>query len=126
MTRRTYRGLFSAAQDAADIAPEHLHCRDLGHTWRPYSVARVPQRRQWREVLNCIQCGTLRTRWLSDLGEVLGSSYSYADGYQRIGLGAWTTDLRASVRVASLRQMWEGGTVETSTLTEEEGLKRGA
>lgn len=35
----------------------------------------------------------------------MSSSYAYADGYARVGQGPWTSDLRASVRIASLQLM---------------------
>lgn len=79
-------------------------CRDLGHYWQPYAVERVA--REWRETLSCGRCSTSRIRLLDDRGQVVSSSYKYADGYARVGLGPWTVDLRASVRIASLQLMF--------------------
>lgn len=114
MSRRNNRGLFAAARDVDDISREHLMCRDLGHQWVPYMVERVSQRRHWREVLACSRCSTYRTRFLDDRGLVISSSYAYADGYARVGQGAWTADLRASVRIASLQLMFDTDTVPTN------------
>ena len=89
----------------ADMTPNQLQCRDFGHSWRPYTVEFVPQRKHYLEALRCSRCRTMRVRVLGQRGELLGNRYIYADGYLVQGLGRMESDDRDAMRLASLEHL---------------------
>lgn len=96
-------------QAIAGMEPEHLHCRDFGHGWQPWTARRVPG--GYESVLRCARCLTVRVRKIGMRGQVLSTSYDYPDGYQVKGLGQLTGTDRDKVRLASLLALLpDGGT----------------
>lgn len=96
-----------ALETALETLPERfLECRDLGHSWRPWTARAFGGRLGgFESVLRCSDCGTLRTRTLSRTGAVMSSHYTYPDGYLVAGLGRLTGTDRDAVRLASIRHM---------------------
>lgn len=66
---------------AEQLSEKHLHCRELGHTWRSFTVKWDASARCYDRQLRCSSCRTIRRQTLSDRGHVLSNSYVYADGY---------------------------------------------
>lgn len=109
MPRRKLRAVSShtVELDSAigHMSPSQLQCRDFGHSWRPYTVEFIPQRRNYLEVLACTRCRSQRMRLLGERGELLGNAYRYSDGYLVKGLGRLDGDDRDSLRLASLQHL---------------------
>ena len=80
---------------------EYLSCRDTGHSWKPATAVRRPDKNIER-VLACVRCEARRTQLLDPRGYVLGSSYVYNKGYQFTGVGRLTTDGRARLRLTNI------------------------
>ena len=68
-------------QFAAGLSDRLLHCRELGHTWRPSTVQWDPQARSYDRRLLCRNCRTVRIQLLDRSGHVLSNRYQYPDGY---------------------------------------------
>lgn len=84
-----------------NILPEHLECRDLQHSWRPYTVKR--RGRVYIQTLQCSRCITQKTRKITDKGRVVGTPvYHYPPGYVVHGLGHMTAEERGEVRMRSM------------------------
>lgn len=73
-----------------ELNPAFVQCRSLGHEWR-HRVAIDPEEPQpfgargmkgTRSV--CEMCGTVRTKWISRIGEVM-TRYRHPDGYRQKG-----------------------------------------
>lgn len=66
-----------------DLSNDFLRCRTYGHSWDDFypDDMRSPSF-GWRESLRCTRCTTERHRLIGRHGEVMQSSYYYADGYQ--------------------------------------------
>lgn len=82
-----------------------LHCRDFGHNWKPYRATWNPQFKYYEASLRCIRCKTQRTRFIGPRGEMAGSKYEYADGYQMSGYGRMTGGERDHIRLASITHL---------------------
>lgn len=66
---------------AHSLSDKVLHCRELGHTWRPWGASEERQAKCYIRTTRCSQCRTLR-HWVIDYqGHVVSSHYSYPDGY---------------------------------------------
>jgi hypothetical protein len=89
----------------ANMKTAHIQCRDFGHSWQPYTVERIPQRKRWAETLRCQRCHTHRVRFISDNGGLVGSTYRYVEGYRIEGMGAMTADTRSVMRLAVLQRL---------------------
>lgn len=95
----------------ADISSDFVLCRDLTHSWQPFTAAviknGVTQRKEIHRVLTCQRCATKRTQRLSSRGEILGNSYSYPQGYVLVGAGRLSVDDRAALRLRSVNEQWK-------------------
>jgi hypothetical protein len=69
------------ADFAAGLGARALHCRELGHNWRPLTATWDPKARVFDRSLRCPSCQTIRRQVLSQRGEVLGNRYEYPPGY---------------------------------------------
>lgn len=58
-----------------------LHCRELGHTWRSWTVTYDAKAKCYDRRLRCSSCKTFRNELLDRTGDVIRSSYTYAAGY---------------------------------------------
>lgn len=79
---------------------DQLLCRDLQHSWSPYT-ARRHQGGFLRELL-CTRCGSLKNQYLDADGFILRSKMMYPVGYVRPGEGRMTRAERAELRVRNL------------------------
>lgn len=66
---------------AARLPDKALHCRELGHTWRPLVASWEAEARAFHRRLRCASCRTERVQVLSARGHVLSNRYDYAAGY---------------------------------------------
>lgn len=94
---------FELGKAIAELQPEHIQCRDFGHSWRPYHAIWMPKLNYYEAILKCARCGTERMRLIGARGQILGSKYEYADGYTMKGAGRMSTSDRDQVRLASIR-----------------------
>lgn len=67
---------------AAGLPEKFLHCRELGHTWRPFTVQFDSVARAYDRVLRCSRCYTRRIQTLTTSGHIVSSRYDYVNGYQ--------------------------------------------
>lgn len=65
---------------AGRLNGKQLHCRELGHVWRPNTVGSVPGGGYVRS-LRCTSCRTEREQVLDGSGTVLKNRYVYPEGY---------------------------------------------
>jgi hypothetical protein len=84
------------------MSESHLHCRDYGHSWRPYAARHVPSERVYEQTLRCSRCRTLRERLLDERGNVVSSHYNYAEHYLVKGMGRLDGEERGLIRLASV------------------------
>ena len=77
----TDQPVLSAADFAAGLSNRLLHCRELGHTWRPFTVSYDKQARAYDRQLRCSSCHTLRVQVLTEHGHVIRNGYKYVPGY---------------------------------------------
>lgn len=103
------RRLRAVKQATAEIAPEHLACRDFGHAWAPFTASWSSAERAYFVQLRCGRCATLRARVIDRQGALVANHYTYADGYLVKGLGRLTGGDRDAVRLASIQQLLNKG-----------------
>lgn len=66
---------------AARLTDAALHCRELGHTWRPLVARWESDSRSFHRRLRCSKCRTERVQLLSSRGHIVSNHYVYPDGY---------------------------------------------
>jgi hypothetical protein len=66
---------------AQHLSDRFLHCRELGHNWRPWTAEYDRKSRTYSRVLKCSGCRTERHQALDSTGTVVGNHYTYSDGY---------------------------------------------
>ena len=71
----------TAEEFAAELSDRLLHCRELGHTWRPFTVSFDKSSRSYDRRLRCASCRTIRKQLLDSRGHVIRNGYDYSDGY---------------------------------------------
>lgn len=71
----------TAAEFASALSNKFLHCRELGHTWRPHTVNWDAEARAYDRRLRCSSCHTVRVQLLDQYGHVLANRYDYPDHY---------------------------------------------
>ena len=71
----------SADVFSSRLSDKALHCRELGHTWRPLVASWEAESRTFHRRLRCPSCRTERVQVLSAHGGVLSNGYRYPDGY---------------------------------------------
>lgn len=89
---------------AEELSDAHLHCRELGHLWRPHSAGRYKDG-GFERVLRCNRCRTRRQQTLTGAGMVQTNKYIYPDGYQAKGLGRIVGEGRGILRIASITRV---------------------
>jgi hypothetical protein len=80
-TSTTTEAPMSADDFAAGLSNKLLHCRELGHNWRPFTVTWDKHAKCYDRRLKCPTCGTTRKQLLDQRGHVIRNGYDYADGY---------------------------------------------
>jgi hypothetical protein len=93
------------AEAIAAIDPDHVQCRDTGHTWSRHNARWIDADNCWEQTLKCRQCGSERVRWLSRSGAILSGRYEYTPGYTIKGVGRLSSSDRDGIR---LRGVMEG------------------
>src|SRR4030095_10304684 len=63
-----------------------LHCRELGHVWRPNTVTWDEAAVAYDRRLRCTSCRTERVQVLGASGAVLSNRYVYPEGYLAKGV----------------------------------------
>lgn len=86
---------------AAGLPKKYLHCRELGHLWRPYTARRHPDG-GFERTLRCSRCTTRRHQTLSSRGMVVSSHYEHPEGYLTQGIGRIAGDGRGLLRLESI------------------------
>ena len=71
---------------AAGLGDRVLHCRELGHVWRPLTVSWDAKARAYDRRLRCSSCRTVRVQVVTGKGHVLSNRYEYAPGYLAQGV----------------------------------------
>lgn len=90
---------------ADDLPEKFLHCREMGHNWRPFDAGRHRDG-GFERTLRCVRCRTKRVQHLSADGMLIGSpKLIYPDGYLRQGLGRIDGAGRGILRLASMRRI---------------------
>ena len=90
------------ADAVKEMPSEHVHCRNYGHNWGPFTAHRIAGGKGFDQVLKCARCGTTRHRVLDRFGDVVTNTYHYAEGYAVAGLGRLTGADRGTLRIASI------------------------
>lgn len=97
---------------AEGLGDRALHCRELGHNWRPLTAAWDRKARVFDRRLRCPSCRTERVQVLSQRGEIVSSHYVYPKGYlaqslsDHPGIGA----LRATFRLEAVHRFLDNVT----------------
>lgn len=92
----------------ADLPPEFVTCRDLGHSWRPWRAWNDTDEREYVQILRCSRCKTNRTRSIDYRGGRGSNRYSYPDDYQAPkGHGLLGQDGRADLRLLAIQRFIE-------------------
>ena len=81
---------------------EQLLCRDIQHSWSPYTASRIPGQRGFIRTLKCVRCGSKKTQTLSRDGFIARSRMTYPDGYLRPNEGRLSRMDRAALRVRNM------------------------
>jgi hypothetical protein len=71
---------------AASLGDRVLHCRELGHVWRPLTVSWDSSAQAYDRRLRCASCRTVRVQVVTGKGHVLSNRYIYAEGYLASGV----------------------------------------
>ena len=85
-----------------ELPDKLLHCRELGHNWRPLTVSRHESGGYDRR-LRCPSCRTVRVQILTTRGHVMSNRYVYPDGYLAKGAGAQQAN-RDAFRVEAIER----------------------
>jgi hypothetical protein len=87
---------------ADELPDRYLLCRDLGHTWKPFTARWDAEARAYVRELKCSRCKAIRSQHLDAYGSVVSGGYDYPDGYQApAGTGRITGDGRGALRLSS-------------------------
>lgn len=73
-----------------ELSGRVLHCRELGHTWKPLTVTFDRSAGMYDRRLRCPSCRTVRVQLLTDRGHVVTNRYQYPDGYLAKGVDVGT------------------------------------
>lgn len=101
-----YADLDTVQEFAEELKETFLHCRELGHNWRPYTVGRHPDG-GFERTLRCSRCRTKRVQSLSRTGMVLTNKYVHPAGYLLEGLGRIVGEGRGVLRLESMKRIIE-------------------
>lgn len=89
---------------AENLPEKYLHCRELGHLWRPATAGRHPDG-GFTRTLRCHRCRTKREQELSNRGMVLTNKYIYPEGYQSENIGRIVGEGRGLLRLESIKRV---------------------
>jgi hypothetical protein len=101
-TTEGYADRSEVASFAQELSVNHLHCRELGHLWRPWVAQWAQEHEGYERALRCTRCRTERWQIISASGAVVSSHYVYPEGYIHLGLGRIVGEGRDALRLESL------------------------
>jgi hypothetical protein len=87
---------------AARLTDKALHCRELGHTWRPMVARWEPDSRSFHRRLRCGTCRTERVQVLNQRGGVVSNHYVYPEGYLATNVEGGMTGRRDVFRLEAV------------------------
>ena len=89
---------------AAGLTSRALHCRELGHNWRPLTASYDQAARAYNRTLRCPSCRTHRIQVLDSSGHVVSNHYKYPEGYSasKVEPGVGLSGLRDVFRLEAL------------------------
>lgn len=93
---------------AEDLPEAFLHCREMGHSWAPYTAS-LHKDGGYERTLLCRRCDTRRLQGLDRRGLVVRSRYVHPEGYLSKGLGHLAGEDRGVLRIASIRRRFDEG-----------------
>lgn len=95
-----------AVEEFAATLPERfLHCREMNHNWRPYTVGSHKDG-GYERVLRCVRCKTKKTQHLDLRGMPVGGiRYEHPEGYLSEGLGRIVGEGRGALRLESIKRI---------------------
>lgn len=96
---------------AASLPERYLHCREMGHNWRPFSAGRYKDG-GFERVLRCTRCRTKRRQGIDGRGMIMASSYEHPPGYLSDGMGRIVGEGRGALRLESIQRIAATGSVE--------------
>jgi len=92
----------AVANWSSDLPDSFLMCRDMGHTWRPFTARFSADENAYDRTLRCGRCKTERQQVIGMDGTILSGVYLYPDGYlSPAGSGRITGDGRGALRLES-------------------------
>lgn len=94
-------------QFAHTLSARVLHCRELGHTWRPNTVTWDGDARAFDRRLRCSSCRTVRVQIVGERGGVISNRYIYPEGYLAKGINNVSAN-RDLFRLEALTRFLEG------------------
>lgn len=77
---------------ASGLTNGALHCRELGHVWRPLTVSFDRSAGAYDRRLRCSSCRTVRVQVLNSHGHTVSNRYVYPDGYLAKGVETGMTN----------------------------------
>jgi hypothetical protein len=84
------------------LSDSYIRCRDMGHTWRPYSARVVEEGNAYERTLRCGRCRTERSQTIGLSRMILQGRYVYPSGYPTPkGSGRITGPGRGALRLES-------------------------
>jgi hypothetical protein len=90
---------------AASLPERYLHCREMNHNWRPFTVGSFKDG-GFERVLRCTRCRTRKTQHLDSRGMIVGSAkYEHPEGYLHQGMGRIVGEGRGLLRLESIRRI---------------------
>lgn len=100
-----YAQLSEVANFAEALPEKFLHCRELGHNWRPFSAGRYKDG-GFERILRCSRCRTRRVQEITSRGVVMVNRYEYPEGYQaEKGMGRIVGEGRGLLRLESIKRI---------------------
>jgi hypothetical protein len=66
---------------ARTLTDAALLCRDIGHSWKPWTARWDPDSRSYDRVLRCPRCRSERHQLLDSHGHPVRGHYVYPEGY---------------------------------------------
>lgn len=106
-TEPHYADLGEVADFAEGLKETFLHCRELGHNWRPYTAKkrRAKDGGGFIRTLRCTRCKTTREQEIDRTGMVQTNKYEHPEGYLHKGMGRIVGEGRGLLRLESLKRL---------------------
>jgi hypothetical protein len=100
-----YAALSEVEAFAEELPEKFLHCREMNHNWRPFTVGRYKDG-GFERVLRCVRCRTKKVQHLDASGMILGGSkYEHPEGYLHKGMGRIVGEGRGLLRLESIKRI---------------------